>query len=160
MKDEIIESKNNDVLILGKMTYEDISGVFEVERACFEDFWSRESFTKEMSNNLAHFIVAKIGNRVVGYIGTWFILDECHINSVAVHNDYRGRKIGDSLMEELISLCKQNNIVAMTLEVRKSNTVAQNLYKKYGFKIAGIRNEYYTNNREDAIIMWNQLEEV
>jgi len=63
-------------------------------------------------------------------------------------------------MEELISLCKQNNIVAMTLEVRKSNTVAQNLYKKYGFKIAGIRNEYYTNNREDAIIMWNQLEEV
>jgi ribosomal-protein-alanine N-acetyltransferase len=150
----------NDGLILVKMTQEEICGVFEVERDCFEDFWSRESFTKELSNNLAHFLVAKIGDKVVGYVGTWFILDECHINSIAVHNDYRGRKIGDRLMKELILLCEEHQIMAMTLEVRKSNTVAQNLYKKYGFKIAGIRNEYYSNNREDAIIMWNQLKEV
>ena len=59
-----------------------------------------------------------------------------------------------------MKLCKENNLVAMTLEVRTSNTVAQNLYRKYGFKMAGIRKEYYSDNKEDAIIMWNQLKEV
>lgn len=60
----------------------------------------------------------------------------------------------------MVKLCKENKIVAMTLEVRRSNLVAQNLYKKYGFKMAGVRKEYYSDNREDAIIMWNQLSEV
>ena len=60
----------------------------------------------------------------------------------------------------MVKLCKENKIVSMTLEVRRSNLVAQNLYKKYGFKMAGVRKEYYSDNREDAIIMWNQLSEV
>ena len=79
---------------------------------------------------------------------------------MAVHSEYRGKKIGDKLVKEMVKLCKGNNIVAMTLEVRSSNTVAQNLYRKYGFKMGGIRKEYYSDNKEDAIIMWNQLKEV
>ena len=63
-------------------------------------------------------------------------------------------------MKEMIKLCKESKLVAMTLEVRSSNTVAQNLYRKYGFKMGGIRKEYYSDNKEDAIIMWNQLNEV
>lgn len=70
------------------------------------------------------------------------------------------KKIGDRLVKEMVELCKENNLVAMTLEVRTSNTVAQNLYRKYGFKMGGIRKEYYSDNKEDAIIMWNQLKEV
>lgn len=150
---------NNEIKIC-EMTSNDVDGVFDVERACFEDFWSKESFSKEMSNALARFLVAKLDEKIVGYVGTWFILDECHINSIAVHPDFRGLKIGDRLINDLVELCRKNQIVAMTLEVRKSNIVAQNLYKKYGFKLSGIRKEYYTNNREDAMIMWNQLEEV
>ena len=99
-------------------------------------------------------------NKVVGYVGIWFVMDEGHITNVAVHSDYRGKKIGDKLVQDLVELCKENNIVSMTLEVRVSNIVAQNLYKKYGFKLAGIRKEYYSNNKEDAMIMWNDIKEV
>ena len=60
----------------------------------------------------------------------------------------------------MVKLCEESKLVAMTLEVRSSNTVAQNLYRKYGFKMGGIRKEYYSDNKEDAIIMWNQLNEV
>ena len=87
-------------------------------------------------------------------------MDEGHITNVAVHSDYRGQKIGDKLIKALVKICKDNNIISMTLEVRVSNIVAQNLYKKYGFKLAGIRKEYYSDNKEDAMIMWNDIKEV
>ena len=99
-------------------------------------------------------------NKIVGYVGVWFVVDEGHITNVAVHSDYRGKKIGDKLVKEMVKLCEESKLVAMTLEVRSSNTVAQNLYRKYGFKMGGIRKEYYSDNKEDAIIMWNQLNEV
>lgn len=147
-------------LIIEQMKENDIDGVFEVEKNCFEDYWSKDSFKKELSNNLAKYLVAKVDNKVVGYVGIWFVVDEGHITNVAVHEGYRGQKIGDQLIRELVEVCKNNKIVSMTLEVRASNVVAQNLYRKYGFKMAGIRKEYYSNNKEDAIIMWNDIKEV
>ncbi len=147
-------------LIIEKMTSKDIDGVFEVEKSCFEDYWSKEAFKKEMTNNVARYLVAKIDHKVVGYVGIWFVLDEGHITNVAVHKDYRGKKIGDKLVKSLVELSKENNIASMTLEVRVSNLPAQNLYKKYGFKLAGIRKEYYSNNKEDAMIMWNDVKAV
>ena len=147
-------------LTIEEMKENDIDGVFEVEKNCFEDYWSKDSFKKELSNNLAKYLVAKIDNKVVGYVGIWFVVDEGHITNVAVHEDYRGQKIGDHLIKELVQVCKNNKIISMTLEVRASNVVAQNLYKKYGFIMAGIRKEYYSNNKEDAIIMWNDIKEV
>lgn len=147
-------------LVIEEMKVDDIDGVFEVEKNCFEDYWSKDSFKKELSNNLAKYLVAKVDGKVAGYVGIWFVVDEGHITNVAVHEDYRGQKIGDQLIKELVQVCKDNKIVSMTLEVRTSNTVAQNLYRKYGFKMAGIRKEYYNNNKEDAIIMWNDIKEV
>lgn len=147
-------------LKIEEMKLDDIDGVFEVEKNCFEDYWSKDSFKKELSNNLAKYLVAKVDGKVVGYVGIWFVVDEGHITNVAVHENYRGKKIGDKLIKELVQVCKDNKIVSMTLEVRASNTVAQNLYRKYGFKMAGIRKEYYSNNKEDAIIMWNDIKEV
>ena len=142
------------------MTSKDIDGVFEVEKSCFKHYWSKESFQKELKNNLAKYLVAKLDNKIVGYIGIWLVLDEGHITNVAVHQDYRGMKIGDLLVKSMINQCKENKIVSMTLEVRVSNTIAQNLYKKYGFKLSGIRKEYYSDNKEDAMIMWNDIKEV
>ena len=147
-------------LVIEEMKSDDIDGVFEVEKNCFEDYWSKDSFKKELSNNLAKYLVAKVDGKVVGYVGIWFVVDEGHITNVAVHKDYRGQKIGDRLIDKLVQVCKDNKIVSMTLEVRTSNIVAQNLYKKYGFKMAGVRKEYYSNNKEDAIIMWNDIKEV
>jgi len=110
--------------------------------------------------SVARYLVADIDGKIVGYVGIWFVAGEGHITNVAVHSDYRGQKIGDILIKHLVKICKDNNIFAMTLEVRVSNIVAQNLYKKYGFKLAGIRKEYYSDNKEDAMIMWSQLKEV
>ena len=149
----------NNILI-EQMTSKDIDGVFEVEKNCFEHHWSKDAFKKELNNEVARYLVAKLDGKVVGYVGIWFVMDEGHITNVAVHSDYRERTIGDKLVDEMVKLCKENNLVAMTLEVRTSNTVAQNLYRKYGFKMAGIRKEYYSDNKEDAIIMWIQLKEV
>lgn len=147
-------------LIIRTMTKDDIDDVYKVEEDCFADPWSKEAIRQELKNNLARYIVAEIDGKVVGYVGVWFVLDEGHITNVAVHSDYRGKKIGDKLIKELVGLCKENNMSAITLEVRVSNIVAQNLYKKYGFKIGGIRKEYYSDNKEDAMIMWSQLKEV
>lgn len=147
-------------MIIRSMTMDDVNAVYIVEEDCFIDPWSKESIKKELKNNLARYLVAQLDDKIVGYVGVWFVVDEGHITNVAVHSDYRGKKIGDKLVKEMVELCKENNIVAMTLEVRSSNTVAQNLYRKYGFKMGGIRKEYYSDNKEDAIIMWNQLKEV
>lgn len=147
-------------LVIERMTLKDIDGVYEVEKDCFEHHWSKDAFVKELKNDVARYLVAKIEGKVVGYVGIWFIVDEGHITNVAVHSDYRGRKIGDELVKALVELCRENNIVSMTLEVRVSNIVAQNLYKKYGFKLAGIRKEYYSDNKEDAMIMWNDVKVV
>lgn len=147
-------------IIIEEMKSSDIDGVFEVEKSCFEDYWSKDAFKKELANDVARYLVAKLDGKVVGYVGIWFVLDEGHITNVAVHENYRGKKIGDKLVKALVELSKLNNIVSMTLEVRASNMVAQSLYRKYGFKMAGIRKEYYSNNKEDAIIMWNDIKEV
>ena len=146
--------------LIEQMTSKDIDGVFEVEKNCFEHHWSKDAFKKELNNEVARYLVAKLDGKVVGYVGIWFVMDEGHITNVAVHSDYRGRKIGDKLVQALVELCRENNIVSMTLEVRVSNIVAQNLYKKYGFKLAGIRKEYYSDNKEDAMIMWNDIKVV
>ena len=147
-------------IVIEEMKEEDNEGVFEVEKNCFEDYWSKDSFKKELNNNLAKYLVAKVDEKIAGYVGIWFVVDEGHITNVAVHENFRGKKIGDKLIKRLVEVCKDNNIVSMTLEVRASNVVAQNLYRKYGFKMAGIRKEYYSNNKEDAIIMWNDIKEV
>lgn len=146
--------------IIRSMTKDDVDSVYIVEEDCFTDPWSKESIRKELKNDLARYLVAELDNKIVGYVGVWFVVDEGHITNVAVHSDYRGKKIGDKLVKEMVKLCKESKLVAMTLEVRSSNTVAQNLYRKYGFKMGGIRKEYYSDNKEDAIIMWNQLNEV
>ncbi len=147
-------------IIIRHMTKDDVDAVYKVEEDCFADPWSKDSIRKELKNDLARYLVAEVDNKIVGYIGIWFVVDEGHITNVAVHSNYRGKKIGDKLVSEMVELCKENDLVAMTLEVRTSNTVAQNLYRKYGFRMAGIRKEYYSDNKEDAIIMWNQLKEV
>lgn len=154
----ITKRKMGDFMIkIEKMTKEDIDGILEVENSSFSVPWTRGSFEGEIKNSRANYLVAKIDEKIVGYVGVWIILDEGHITNVAVHKDYRSQKIGDKLVSEIINLCKEKNVVSITLEVRSSNTIAQNLYKKYGFTFAGIRKEYYSDNKEDALLMWKDV---
>ncbi len=90
---------------------------------------------------------------IVGFVGIWTVADEAHITAIAVREGYRGRGIGELLMIATFLLTEQINAHYVTLEVRVSNTVAQNLYTKYGFTQNGIRRGYYLDNREDALVM-------
>lgn len=142
-------------IILRDMTEDDIEQVLEIESQSFSTPWTRNAFLIELRENmLAQYIVAQVDEKVVGYAGIWKILNEGHITNIAVLKDYRGKGIGNVLIEGLIWYCSKNNLDSMTLEVRESNTVAQNLYKKYGFVNSGIRPKYYGDNGENAIIMW------
>jgi ribosomal-protein-alanine N-acetyltransferase len=91
---------------------------------------------------------------IVGFAGLWLMLDEAHVTTIAVHPDYRGRGIGELMMVALIDIAYDIGARHVTLEVRASNQVAQNLYRKYGFREAGVRRRYYSDNNEDALIMW------
>ncbi len=118
--------------------------------------WSKTSFEEELENKFARYVVAIYDGKVVGFGGLWAIFDEGHITNIAILPEYRGIGIGNVILSELIALCKKEDIIALTLEVRRSNIVAQKLYEKFGFKVEGIRKEYYLNNKEDAFLMWNR----
>jgi ribosomal-protein-alanine N-acetyltransferase len=93
-------------------------------------------------------------HEIVGYGGIWVTVDEGHITTIAVAPAHRGRAIGELLLNGLIDQALELGAANLTLEVRVSNTVAQNLYHKYGFSAVGRRKHYYTDNNEDALIMW------
>ncbi len=91
---------------------------------------------------------------IVGYAGLWLMTDEAHITTIAVNPDYQGYGIGELLLLGLIDRAQQIGARWLTLEVRVSNKVAQALYEKYTFKEMGIRRRYYSDNNEDALVMW------
>jgi len=127
------------------------------EKAYGEHHWSKDSFYGELSNDLAHYYSAfDIDDNLVGYSGTWQVLDEAHITTLAVSPDLKRKKIGEALLINLIEDCYKNEIKYITLEVRVSNIAAIKLYEKYGFKSLGARKGYYQNNNEDALIMWTE----
>ncbi|MCL6454113.1 MAG: ribosomal protein S18-alanine N-acetyltransferase [Alicyclobacillus sp.] len=141
-----------------RMTLRDIDQVLEVEHLCFTAPWSRQAFVTELvDNRLAEYLVLEHDHRVIGYIGVWLVIDEGHITNVAVHPDFRGQHLGEFLMRTVMDNCAARGMRRITLEVRVTNTVAQNLYRKLGFVAVGKRRGYYTDNNEDAIIMWADL---
>ena len=91
---------------------------------------------------------------IVGYAGIWVMTDEAHVTTIASHPDVRGRGVGELLLVALIHRGIEVGARWMTLEVRASNDVAQNLYRKYTFKEMGVRRRYYSDNGEDALVMW------
>ncbi len=93
---------------------------------------------------------------IVGYSGLWLSVDEGHVTAIAVAPEYRGRGIGELVLNGLIDQAISLNADMLTLEVRISNLVAQQMYLKYGFRPAGTRPRYYTDNSEDALIMWTE----
>ncbi|RFU69279.1 ribosomal-protein-alanine N-acetyltransferase [Peribacillus saganii] len=137
------------------MTEEDIDQILVVERKSFTLPWSREAFYNELHHNqYAVYIVLEEEGMIIGYCGAWIVIDEAHITNIAVLPEYRGRKLGEALLRKMMELAKGMNVITMTLEVRVSNLVAQSLYEKLGFQRGGIRKNYYTDNHEDAMVMW------
>jgi ribosomal-protein-alanine N-acetyltransferase len=144
-------------IAIATMTLDDVNGVLEVERTSFPIPWPANAFRHELTQNRnARYIVARDGDRIVGYAGLWLMVDEAHITTFAVHPDARRRKIGERLLQRLFEIANDIGAEWLTLEVRASNIAAQRLYEKYGFKRAGVRRRYYSDNSEDALIMWTE----
>jgi ribosomal-protein-alanine N-acetyltransferase len=144
-------------IVIEDMTLADVDAVQEVERASFPVPWPANAFRHELTQNKnAHYIVAREGEHIVGYAGLWLSLDEAHITTFAVLPDYRRRKIGERMLVALFDRAERLGAEWLTLEVRASNLPAQRLYEKYGFRPAGVRRRYYSDNNEDAIIMWTE----
>ena len=149
---------NLSEIFISKMTKDDIDDVVAIEVEAYgKHHWSKSSFYDEMSNNLAKYYVAKVSNgEIVGYAGTWHIIDEGHITTIAVKNEYLRNHIGEAIIHRIIEDCYQNGVKYLTLEVRVSNIPAIKLYEKYGFQSLGTRKGYYQDNNEDALIMWTE----
>lgn len=143
-------------LLVKEMDSSHIEEVLYISQLSFPVSWSIESFKKELSNPLAKYSVAILNDVVIGFAGLWTILDEGHITNIAIHPNYRGKGYSkillSTLLENTSSLCSEG----VTLEVRKSNIVAQKLYSSLGFLSEGVRKCYYEDNKEDAIIMWKR----
>lgn len=137
-----------------------IDEMIAIEEASFSTPWSKQAYLQELHSNPIAFYIACVENgHLLGYAGIWLIADEGHISNIAVHPDYRGQGIGKAMLQALILYCQQKHCSGMTLEVRESNRTAIHLYEKMGFRAAGKRPHYYSDNNEDAIIYWLFLEE-
>lgn len=142
-----------------RMTIDDVQAVHKIELASFPTPWTLDSFYYEMTENqFAHYLVAEDDKGVIiGFCGIWLVIDAAQITNVAVVQSVRGQGIGETLMREAMRVAKEANMDVMSLEVRVTNTVAQNLYRKLGFQDGGLRKGYYTDNQEDALVMWVNL---
>lgn len=145
-------------VIVRRMAGKDIDVVAEIEALSFPVPWSKGAFEKEIKKNLmARYLVVESEEKVLAFGGMWFIIDEAHVTNIAVHPQYRGKQLGKQLVQAMIQEAVTVGMTKMTLEVRRSNLIAQNLYKNLGFISCGVRPAYYEDNGEDAIIMWKEL---
>ena len=145
-------------IMIRPMEQKDIDKIEDIESKTYgEHHWSRESFFNELSNELARYYSAfTIDGELIGYAGSWEILEETHITNIAVAKKFRRHHVGEALLKRIIDECKNNMVKYITLEVRVGNTAAINLYEKYGFHSLGTRKGYYQDNNEDALIMWTE----
>ncbi|MFS8640690.1 MAG: ribosomal protein S18-alanine N-acetyltransferase [Symbiobacteriaceae bacterium] len=140
------------------MTPADLDQVMEIERLSYLTPWSREAFASELLQRYTVYLVARAGDRVVGFAGMHVLYELAHVTNIAVHPEFRGQGIGERLMRELIRIARRRGAVRMTLEVRVGNAPARALYRKLGFvtEPGAVRRGYYTDTGEDAIIMWKE----
>lgn len=152
------EETSKAAAVIRPMTLEDIPVIVAIEEVSFPSPWTAQSFSSELKDNyLARYFCLELDGKVIGYMGLWIVMGEAHVTNVAIWPGCRGQGWGEYLMRSVMLKLVNSGVFRMTLEVRVSNTPAQNLYSKLGFKSAGLRKKYYSDNQEDAIIMWASL---
>lgn len=149
------DASQPDRMTIGPMMTGDIPAVSRIEKASFATVWPSDAFYNELNTNkVAHYFVGRIGDCVVAYGGIWVILEDSHITTIAVDPSYRGRRLGEVMLLHLIDEAIERGAAWLTLEVRESNVVAQQLYRKYGFTTVTMRRGYYSDDNESALVMW------
>jgi ribosomal-protein-alanine N-acetyltransferase len=140
----------------------DLDDVLAIEQASFTNPWTRQMFLWEFQNaGVSYGYVLRTPEwRVAAFCTVWIVLDEVHINNIAVRPECRGGGVGRALLEFVLRMGAGLGARRATLEVRRSNATAIKLYERLGFSVAGVRRNYYANPVEDALILWrdSQLE--
>jgi [ribosomal protein S18]-alanine N-acetyltransferase len=132
----------------------DLSAIEEIEQKAYPTPWSRSMFASELAKPTSICLGAFEGEDLVGYVINSRYVDAWHVMNVAVDPEHQRRGIASALLERLFELTRDDERRGYTLEVRVSNEDAIRLYERLGFESRGIRRGYYTDNREDALIMW------
>lgn len=141
-------------VVIAPMRVDDVPDVHAIERASFTTPWPDHAYRTELeTNRLAHYLVVRVGDRLVGYAGLWIMVDEAHVTTFAIDPAWRRRRLGERLLIALLDLAIERRAGEATLEVRLSNLPARRLYEKFGFRPVGIRPRYYSDDNEDALIM-------
>lgn len=135
----------------------DVAQIFNIENESISDGRSetiiRNQFLEIPTENHEQITIVAENDGIIGYVSVSRIIDELDIDTIAVKSEYRGRHIGQSLMEVLVDTAKESGCSKIMLEVRENNIPARKLYEKCGFSQVGVREGYYTDNNENAILM-------
>lgn len=145
--------------VIRDLAPEDLDGVMDIERVSFPTPWSRKMFEEEIERGFSDAIaaVADPGGEILGYAICWTVAEESHLLNIAVRADARGAGIGGSLVRECIRRGARGRAGRIYLEVRPTNEPALRLYRREGFRFAGIRKRYYTDTGEDAIVLTRDI---
>jgi ribosomal-protein-alanine N-acetyltransferase len=136
----------------------DLDAVVDLEARCFTNPWTREMLVRELvRGDVAHLFVLRLPDRTVAaFCFCWIIVDELHVNTIAVDAAHRRRGLGRRLMREVLRRAAQRGATRATLEVRASNVPARRMYEALGFTVRGVRNSYYSQPEEDALVLWKE----
>jgi ribosomal-protein-alanine N-acetyltransferase len=158
LRKDDVPQRGNPVLEITVMERRDLREVLPIEHAVYPKPWTERVFVDEiamMKRDQRLYLVGRIGRTLVGYCGLLFADDAAHVTNIAVHPEWRHRGIATEFMLELAHRAVERGFASLTLEVRHTNTAAQELYRRFGFVPAGVRKKYYENT-DDAIVMWCQ----
>jgi ribosomal-protein-alanine N-acetyltransferase len=137
----------------------DVDAILEIEEASFTNPWTREMYLGELENHGVSFLyLARNDERGVGgFCAVWRVVDEIHINNLAVAPRWRRNGAASAMLAHVLAEGVRLGARRATLEVRRSNAAARQLYEKFGFSVAGVRRSYYTHPAEDALVLWRDL---
>ena len=140
------------------LAHDDIDDVLALEEAAFTNPWTRAMYLAELENGGVSycFLARDPDRRAVGFCSFWRVVDELHINNLAVRPELRRAGIGSMLLAFVLKKGVELGARRATLEVRRSNEPARLLYVRFGFSVAGVRTAYYTRPAEDALILWRE----
>jgi len=140
-------------ILIRKMDLSDVPFVYEEEIKIFgKSLGEMTLYNEILYNKMSRYYIALVDNKRAAYIGSWLTIPNAEVLNLFVVEEYRGLKLGKKLVDEVINICKKENIEMLTLEVRVSNSYAIKMYEEIGFKVGTIRKKYYENN-EDALLM-------
>lgn len=136
----------------------ELEPVLALQQTAFTNPWRPDALRWELEHSPASrlYVLRDAGGQVLAFCACWLLVDELHINSVAVEPSRRRTGVGTALMHGVLVEARREGAVRATLEVRRSNDAARALYERLGFTVEAIRPDYYTNPREDALILWKR----